>query len=1311
MHALTGVVLTLAIALTGLAPTPAPSIGTAPASVSALASTTLDRSGWTVTASHSHPDTPAANMIDGSLATGWTSGRGQQAPAEDPQFLVLDLGSSQAFDTIELAAGAAVDDYARSYAVAVSDDGATWEPATSGTGALVDGALTISLCGESSPCAPTTARYVRIEQTSWHFVNWWTVAELNLSVEETTPDRGPAQLLDRSGWVMTATSGPLSPSNLIDGNIGTGWTTQAGQTAGQWIMLDAGAPVTFDAVDLVAGAATNEYARSATVEASDDGQNWTVVADRPGALVDGVMRISICDDVATCAPVTAQYVRVTQTSNHFVNSWTIAEFNLVIGDLAFLKPQATVRETMVAPGAAFVVDVWNLAPQEPVTASSEGSSLASTTADATGTAVVELTAPGQEGEFAFSVGGAWTEWSTTIAVLVTSDVEGTDPDPNDGASVDGIQIDEADGVISLAWDAIDGASTYEVQRSTGRYSEFTEVATVTAPEFTDTVGEQDKYSYYYRVVSIAAGGERSEPSADVSLEGALFGENMHFLSPSDDTAQLDALIAGTAAEMFPFASELSDERHTFAFKPGEYDTASIELGYYTSVYGLGETPRDTTVPLIQVHSQPADSLTNFWRSVENIGIDTGSADNWITWAVSQAAPVRRLWVNGHLHLDDFGKAASGGYLADSAVTGQTGSWSQQQYFLRNNDLGQGWYGGGWNHVFVGNENPPVESADWAAAGWEAKTVETETPAIREKPFLYIADSGDYEVFVPGLRQDAVGVSWADGDPGVGDSVPIGDFHVARPDIDTAATMNAALAAGKHLLLTPGIYEIDDTLRVDRANTVVLGLGMATLRPVGGVDGMHVADVEGVTIAGVLFDATVDGSDILLQVGADGADGDHRDNPTLLADVFTRIGGAVEGKADVSVEINSSDIIGDHFWLWRADHGATAGATGWDKNTAANGLVVNGDRVTALGLFVEHFQEHQTLWNGDDGATYFYQSELPYDPPTQADYMSRGGTVKGYASYKVSSEASGHYAVGLGVYDVFIHTNEWVVAENGIEVSPGTEVRHAAIVSFGANGGQQHVVNGIGAPVSGGLAVKSGVNSHIEPIPTVSAEVTGERVGNNYVSASVALGLAAGAGELQHRVNGAEWVSTTAPIGFGTPGAHSVEYRVVHLGGVYAPASGAVELTIAIPGSPPPATNLPTLADLTPATRDGISGPVSATPGETITVTAGKSRAGELVEGWMFSDPISLGRSLVSEQGTLRVTIPVTATLGAHRIAATDAAGAVIGWYEIDIRAAAAGVGALSITGPGAVAGLLAGAILLILLGTSAVRAHRRTKIL
>jgi hypothetical protein len=139
-------------------------------------------------------------------------------------------------------------------------------------------------------------------------------------------------------------------------------------------------------------------------------------------------------------------------------------------------------------------------------------------------------------------------------------------------------------------------------------------------------------------------------------------------------------------------------------------------------------------------------------------------------------------------------------------------------------------------------------------------------------------------------------------------------------------------------------------------------------------------------------------------------------PISLHDVFFRVGGAAAGRASVNLRINSSDTIVDHTWIWRADHGVNQ-SVGWKINTSANGLVVNGDNVTVYGLFVEHHQEFQVLWNGNGGRVYFYQCEIPYDPPDQPSYTSAPGT-NGWAAYKVAGHVTSHEAWGLGVYSVF-----------------------------------------------------------------------------------------------------------------------------------------------------------------------------------------------------------------------------------------------------------------------------------------------------
>jgi hypothetical protein len=504
------------------------------------------------------------------------------------------------------------------------------------------------------------------------------------------------------------------------------------------------------------------------------------------------------------------------------------------------------------------------------------------------------------------------------------------------------------------------------------------------------------------------------------------------------------------------ANEFGGERYAVLFKPGTYDV-DANVGFYTQVAGLGLSPDDVTINGA-VHAEAdwfkGNATHNFWRSAENLSVTpSGGADRW---AVSQAAPYRRMHLRGDLDLDD-GGWSSGGLLADTLIDGQVRSGSQQQWLSRNTQW-RSWTGGNWNMVFVGAVNAPADSFPKPPY-----TTVGKTPVVREKPFLYVDSAGTYQVFVPALRRDSSGVSWK-GTP-TGASIPISEFFIVKPGV-SAADINAALAQGKNLLVTPGVYHLADTLRVTRADTVILGLGLATLVPDHGGAAMTVADVDGVKIGGLLFDAGTNNSPVLVEIGPEGSSAQHAANPTSLHDVFFRVGGVAVGKATVSLRINSGDVIGDHLWLWRADHGDGAG---WNTNTARNGLVVNGNNVTMYGLFVEHYQEYQTVWNGNGGRTYFFQNEMPYDPPNQGAWMN--GATQGWAAYKVGTSVTSHEAWGLGSY-CFFDKDHSVAAERAFEVPDNNGVRfhNVVTVSLGGIGTITHVINNAGGPSNNGHQV-------------------------------------------------------------------------------------------------------------------------------------------------------------------------------------------------------------------------------------------------
>ncbi|WP_411090887.1 RICIN domain-containing protein [Streptomyces sp. 049-1] len=510
-------------------------------------------------------------------------------------------------------------------------------------------------------------------------------------------------------------------------------------------------------------------------------------------------------------------------------------------------------------------------------------------------------------------------------------------------------------------------------------------------------------------------------------------------------------------------NQFGSQRYAVMFKPGTYGN-DVNVGFYTQVLGLGQSPDSVTINGgVHVEADwfpPQNATQNFWRGAENLSVNPpGGTDRW---AVSQASGYRRMHVRGNLELSD-GGWSSGGFMADSKIDGQVRSGTQQQWLTRNSQLGS-WTGSNWNMVFVGSQGVPgntFPNPPYTTVG--------QTPTVREKPFLYVDGAGAYRVFVPALRADSTATTWANGNA-AGGSLGIDQFYVVKPGA-TAAQINAALAEGKNLLVTPGVYHLNQTLRVTRPDTVVLGLGLATFVPDNGVTAMTVADVDGVKIAGVLFDAGTTNSRTLVEVGPAGSAADHSANPTSLHDVYFRVGGAAVGKATTSLVVNSDDVIGDHMWIWRGDHGS---GIGWNTNTADTGLVVNGDDVTMYGLFVEHYQKHQTIWNGNGGRTYFYQNEMPYDPPNQAAWMN--GSTQGYAAYKVADSVTSHQAYGLGSY-CFFNVNPQVTAEHAFEVpnNPNVRFRNMVTVSLGGTGTIRHVINDRGGPSNSSTNVANLVN--------------------------------------------------------------------------------------------------------------------------------------------------------------------------------------------------------------------------------------------
>lgn len=645
---------------------------------------------------------------------------------------------------------------------------------------------------------------------------------------------------------------------------------------------------------------------------------------------------------------------------------------------------------------------------------------------------------------------------------------------------------------TVKWEKSENATEYKVYHSPSRFGTYTLESTQKACSYKNA----DKYGYY-RVDAIGENGEVIS-SETYSYDFDTFGANTHIYAPTDDVAAIQADVDRFRYNTSQFADKeifetvyetdedgeyvrdeegrpivadrisLGEGRYAGLFKEGKYNELDLVMRYYMTFSGLGDLPTDVEIGRFNTYGELSggNATCNFWCGIENITVNSN-----VQWAVSQATSFRRMNVKGNLTLHDTGSTpwASGGYISDTVVEGTIDGSVQQQWFTRNSDWGK-WSGCDINMVFSGCVGPFADSS----YKWPTKRItELETTrTISEKPYLVF--DKDYYVCLPGLKTDSKGISWKNGVNDNDNYIPITDFYVARSDRDTAKTLNKALKKGKHILFTPGIYEIESPLLVKKADTILMGIGLASLRLVeGNTDTiMRVSDVDGVKISGIMFDAGPV-SNTLLELGTKKTNVRHDKNPTVLNDVFFRIGGAGSAATSVNttLEINSNDVVGDNFWVWRADHG-NSGTVGWDINKTVNGVIVNGDYVTIYGLMVEHFHEYQTIWNGEYGFMAFYQSETPYDPPEQSDWMSEwnGVEYQGWASYKVSDYVQNHEAHGLGVYYVASkHLRNVFTLDHGIELpsNPGIKVEHMAIANFlnfgdkKTNGGIRHIVNSYG----------------------------------------------------------------------------------------------------------------------------------------------------------------------------------------------------------------------------------------------------------
>eukprot|EP00466_Bigelowiella_natans_P009852 jgi/Bigna1/76518/fgenesh1_pg.41_\ len=550
-----------------------------------------------------------------------------------------------------------------------------------------------------------------------------------------------------------------------------------------------------------------------------------------------------------------------------------------------------------------------------------------------------------------------------------------------------------------------------------------------------------------------AGNEPNPPS---------FPDTVKIFSPKTDPAKIQSAINDAFAKNGGHNpsnnGQFSSLRYAFMFLPGNY-TTDVPVGFYTQILGLGENPDDVVFSSENgVYSPEGDyglagALCSFWRSAENFASNAYAA--WTTgtgmlWAVSQAAPLRRVHVKNTLVLYQYEPPipqagySSGGYFADMLVDGAVTSGSQQQWFARSSKIQQ-WKGGVWNMVFAGVDGAPAPHCGNKDSS--PYVVLDDLNMIAGKPFITAKPDGSkFYLNVPPVLKGQTGPSF-DAPNRV---VDFSNVYVTTPS-DTAATMNAKLAEGLDLVISPGIYKIDEPIEVMKDDQVVLCLGMATLKSVDGNAVIRVGNKDGVRIGGCLLEAGPKNTSALLQWG-DGTYAGKGENPGIIQDVFARVGGpdTEEVFADVMINIQSGHVIGDNLWLWRADH-TVAGEVTNSTNKCTSGLVVGGDDVTMLGLAVEHTLGDLVSWTGERGETVFFQSELPYDV-TEENYGS-----KGYAGYRVDDAVKEHTAYGLGVYTNFVADNVTISAGVQVPEDLVSSAHSSVAVYLSGRGIMNHIV--------------------------------------------------------------------------------------------------------------------------------------------------------------------------------------------------------------------------------------------------------------
>eukprot|EP01084_Bolivina_argentea_P275068 469000_1 len=542
---------------------------------------------------------------------------------------------------------------------------------------------------------------------------------------------------------------------------------------------------------------------------------------------------------------------------------------------------------------------------------------------------------------------------------------------------------------------------------------------------------------------------------------------VYTFTPDNDSytqSIVNKIFAENGGKNPPFNGQFNNNRFALLFLPGTYNV-DVNVGFYTSVIGTGITPSETMIRNVispDGGNEPSPAaLCNFWRSAENFMTSPTKTQNGhsntMMWAVSQGVSLRRVIINGNLDLYESTGYSSGGYLSNSIITGTINSGTQQQWYTRNTNM-KSWNGGNWNIVYQGMKNTPNNVCQNRTSLYTS--IDT-TPIIAEKPFISYQNQ-KYFLMIPPIEKNKIGPTMFNSSTTNIAQIDFENVYVTNNATDTASTINSKIAAGIHIVLTAGNYNLSQPIQVTKSNITILGIGYPTLISTNGNILIEISDnVEGVRISGILYQAGTKNSSTLLQVGTTKGIGSGYN---FLYDVFARVGGpnnqwVTQVMTDIMVQINSNNVIMDNSWLWRADHDITGNV--YSCNNPVNiGLQVNGNNVITYGLKVEHTLTNMVEWNGNNGSTYMFQSEFPYDV-NQQQYGEPG-----YNAFRVNDNVKNFKGYGMGMYSFF--RDNFVTVENAIKAPQnvdGVQFTNLFTIWLSGIGQITHVINDLGAAVN------------------------------------------------------------------------------------------------------------------------------------------------------------------------------------------------------------------------------------------------------